>query len=155
MQITLKPSGSDPCARWKTQLPLHSISWGCSKRVRHCDPLSSSLDVKVMKKSFIIALLKMSENKWQFCSIFWRILINSPRRDFLQSDRYWVNQGNRLAGPIPQKGENWQYWVSQGSWLAVPVPYTRERLGSTEQINNKVSRQYWVDQGTELSMLSE
>ena len=59
---------------------------GVSQIVRHSDPVSllisiilasiSSLDVKVMNKSFIITLLKMSKNKRQFCSIFRRIFIN-------------------------------------------------------------------------------
>ena len=40
MQITLEPSSSDPCARCKTQIPLHSISWGCPKIVCHSDPVS-------------------------------------------------------------------------------------------------------------------
>ena len=31
---------SDPCARLKIQIPMHSISWGCPKIVCHCDPIS-------------------------------------------------------------------------------------------------------------------
>ena len=31
---------SDPCAKLKIQIPMHSISWGCPKIVRHCDPIS-------------------------------------------------------------------------------------------------------------------
>ena len=40
MQITSEPLCSDPCARLKIQIPMHSISWGCPKIVRHCDPIS-------------------------------------------------------------------------------------------------------------------
>ena len=40
MQITSEPLSSYPCARLKTQIPLHSISWGCPKIVRHSDPIS-------------------------------------------------------------------------------------------------------------------
>ena len=67
MQITSEPLCSDLCARLKIRVPMHSISWRCPKIVRHCDPVSLlithlasilSLDVKVMDKSFIIALLK-------------------------------------------------------------------------------------------------
>ena len=29
-----------PCARLKIQIPMHSISWGCPKLVRHYDPIS-------------------------------------------------------------------------------------------------------------------
>ena len=54
---------------------MQSINWGCHKIVRHCDPISLlithlastlSLDVKVMNKSFIIALTKMFKIKRQF-----------------------------------------------------------------------------------------
>ena len=40
MQITSEPLSSDPCARLKTQIPMHSISWRCPKIVRHSDPIS-------------------------------------------------------------------------------------------------------------------
>ena len=40
MQIMPEPLSSDPCARLKIQIPMHSISWGCPKIVRHCDPVS-------------------------------------------------------------------------------------------------------------------
>ena len=40
MQITSEPLCSDPCARLKIQIPMHSISWGCPKIVHHCDPIS-------------------------------------------------------------------------------------------------------------------
>ena len=40
MQITSEPLCSDPCARLKIRIPMHSISWGCPKIVRHCDPIS-------------------------------------------------------------------------------------------------------------------
>ena len=40
MQITSEPLFSDPCARLKIQIPMHSISWGRPKIVRHCDPIS-------------------------------------------------------------------------------------------------------------------
>ena len=35
-----EPLISDPCARLKTQMPMHSISWGCPRIVRHSDPIS-------------------------------------------------------------------------------------------------------------------
>ena len=72
--------------------PMHSISWRCPKIVCHCDPISLLINTfsihlepecKVMNKSFIIMLLKMSKNKQQFCSIFRQIVINWPGRDFL------------------------------------------------------------------------
>ena len=81
MQMS-EPLCSDPCARLKIQIPMHSISWGCPKIVHHCYPIlllintfgihiePRSVDVKVMNKSFIIALIKMSKNKGQFCSLF-------------------------------------------------------------------------------------
>ena len=84
MQIMPEPLSSDPCARLKIQIPMHSISWGCTKIVRHSDPISLLISTfgihlepgwKSWVKSFIIALLKMSKNKQQFCSIFRRILI--------------------------------------------------------------------------------
>ena len=56
---------------------------GSSYRYPFTQSSTLSLDVKVMNKLFIITLLKMSKNKRQFCSIFRRILINSPGRDFL------------------------------------------------------------------------
>ena len=37
MQITSELLSSDPCARLKTQIPMHSISWGCPKIVCHSD----------------------------------------------------------------------------------------------------------------------
>ena len=40
MQITSEPLCSDPCARLKIQIPMHSISRGCPKMVRHLDPIS-------------------------------------------------------------------------------------------------------------------
>ena len=40
MQITSEPLCSDPCTRLKIQISMHSISWGCPKIVRHCDPIS-------------------------------------------------------------------------------------------------------------------
>ena len=41
MQINVgTPLCSDPCARLKTQIPMHSINWGCPKTVRHSDPIS-------------------------------------------------------------------------------------------------------------------
>ena len=40
MQITSEPLCSDPCARLKIQIPMHSISWGCPKKCRRCDPIS-------------------------------------------------------------------------------------------------------------------
>ena len=40
MQIASEPLSSDSCARLKTQIPMHSISWECPKIVRHCDPVS-------------------------------------------------------------------------------------------------------------------
>ena len=40
MQITSEPLSSDPCARLKTQIPTHSISWGCPQIVHHSDPIS-------------------------------------------------------------------------------------------------------------------
>ena len=44
MQITSEPLCSDPCTRLKTQIPMHSISWGCPKIVRLCDPITQLLD---------------------------------------------------------------------------------------------------------------
>ena len=40
MQITSEPLCSDSCTKLKIQIPMHSISWGCPKIVRHCDPVS-------------------------------------------------------------------------------------------------------------------
>ena len=40
MQITSEPPSPDPCARLKTQIPMHSISRGCPKIVRLSDPIS-------------------------------------------------------------------------------------------------------------------
>ena len=39
MQITSESLCTDPCAWLKIQIPMHSISWGCPKVVRHCDPI--------------------------------------------------------------------------------------------------------------------
>ena len=39
-QITSEPLCSDPSAKLKIQIPMHSISWGCPKIVHHCDPIS-------------------------------------------------------------------------------------------------------------------
>ena len=39
MQIMSEPLCSDPCARLKIQIPMHSISWGCPKILCHCDPI--------------------------------------------------------------------------------------------------------------------
>ena len=67
MQIMPEPLSSDPCARLKIQIPMHSISWGCTKIVRHSDPISLLISTfgihlepgwKSWVKSFIIALLK-------------------------------------------------------------------------------------------------
>ena len=76
--MTWEPLSSYPCTRLKTQIPMHSISWGCPKIVRHSHSISllictfgihPELNVKVMVKSFIIALLKMSTNTRQFYSM--------------------------------------------------------------------------------------
>ena len=41
MQIHVRTHFSlDSCARLKTQIPMHLISWGCPKIVRHSDPIS-------------------------------------------------------------------------------------------------------------------
>ena len=40
MQITSEPLCSDPCAKLKIQIPIHSISRGCPQIVRHCEPIS-------------------------------------------------------------------------------------------------------------------
>ena len=40
MQITSRRLCSDPCARLKIQIPMHSISWGCPKIVRHSNPIT-------------------------------------------------------------------------------------------------------------------
>ena len=40
MQISSEPLNSDPCVRLKVQIPMHSVSWGGPKIVRHCDPIS-------------------------------------------------------------------------------------------------------------------
>ena len=37
---TLELLCSDPWARLKTQIPMHSINWGCPKIVFHSDPVS-------------------------------------------------------------------------------------------------------------------
>ena len=39
-QITSEPLCSDPSAKLKIQIPMHSISWGCPKIVCHYDPIS-------------------------------------------------------------------------------------------------------------------
>ena len=79
MQITSDPLSSDPFTKLKIQIPMHSISWGCPRKVRHSDPISLLIStfgihlepgckghVKVTVKSFHIALLKMSQNKRKF-----------------------------------------------------------------------------------------
>ena len=40
MQIMSESLSSDPCARLKTQIPMHLISWECPKIVGHADPVS-------------------------------------------------------------------------------------------------------------------
>ena len=35
-----EPHSSDPCARLKTQIPMHSVSWECPEIVGHSDPIS-------------------------------------------------------------------------------------------------------------------
>ena len=61
---------------------LNQLEGGGGKIVRHCDPISLLINTfgihlepgcKSYEKSFIIALLKMSKNKRQFCSIFRRV----------------------------------------------------------------------------------
>ena len=37
---TSEPLSSDPCARLKTQIPMHSIDWGCPEVVQATDPIS-------------------------------------------------------------------------------------------------------------------
>ena len=85
------PFFSDPCARLKIQIPMHSISWGCPRIVRHCDPILLLINTfaihlepgcKSHEQIVHYLTLKMSKNKRQFCSIFRRILIKSPGRDF-------------------------------------------------------------------------
>ena len=39
-RYTSEPLNSDLCTRLKTQIPVHSNSWGCPKIVRHSDPIS-------------------------------------------------------------------------------------------------------------------
>ena len=78
---------------------MHSISWGCPKIVRHCDPISLlintfgiHLEPEYKSHEQIIHYRaekknkKKSKNKRQFCSIFRRFLIKSSRKDFLWSD---------------------------------------------------------------------
>ena len=36
----LERLSSDPCSRLKTQILMHSISWGCPKIIHHSDPIS-------------------------------------------------------------------------------------------------------------------
>ena len=45
MQVTSEPLCSDPSARLKIQIPMHSISWGCLKKVRHCDSISLLINI--------------------------------------------------------------------------------------------------------------
>ena len=45
MQITSGPPFfSDPCAKLKIKIPMHSKSWGYPKIVRHCDPTSQLIN---------------------------------------------------------------------------------------------------------------
>ena len=93
MQITSESLCSDPCAKLKIQIPLHSISWGCPKIVRHCDPIlllintfDNHLELGFKSYEQIVhyrTAKNVSKNKRQFCSIFRRSLIKSPGRDFL------------------------------------------------------------------------
>ena len=96
---------------------MHSISWGCPKYFAtliqfYCwsAHLASilSLDAKVMVKSFIIALLKISQNKRQILSIFRHILIIDPegisrrltcRTDIGQLMSDWCMHSNRKYEP--------------------------------------------------------
>ena len=92
MQITSEPLCSDPCARLKIQISMHSISWGCPQLVRHCDPISLLINTfgihlqpgwKSCEQIVHYHTAKNVKIKWHFGSIFRRIFINWPRRDFL------------------------------------------------------------------------
>ena len=86
MQITSEPLCSDPCARLKIQIPMQSISWGCPKTVRHCDPISLVINtfgihLEPERKSHeqIIhyrTVKNVQKTRRQFWSIFRRILRN-------------------------------------------------------------------------------
>ena len=85
MQITSEPLSSDPCARLKTQIPTHSISWGCPKIVRLSDPISLLISTfgihhepgcKSHGQIIHSRTAKIVQNKRQFCSILRRIFTN-------------------------------------------------------------------------------
>ena len=92
MQITSEPLCSHPCTRLKIQIPMHSISWGCPKIVRHCDPISlliNTFDIhlepgcKSHEQIIYYHAAKKCPKTNEFCSIIRRFLLNWPGRDFL------------------------------------------------------------------------
>ena len=76
MQITSEPLCSDPCARFKIQIPIQSISLGCPRIVRQCDPISLQINIFGIHlepgcKShgqiiYYLTAKKESQNKQQF-----------------------------------------------------------------------------------------
>ena len=81
--------GSDLRARLKTQIPVHSISWGCPKRVRPLYPISLLISMfyiyldpgckshgQIELLLGFFTMLEMSKNKRHFSPIFSRILFN-------------------------------------------------------------------------------
>ena len=96
MQITSEPLYSDPCARLKIQIPRYSISWGCPKIVRHCDPISLLLNTFGIhlepgcKSHEQIIHYHTAKNVQKQATVLLNFQTNSshlPRKDFLQSDQ--------------------------------------------------------------------
>ena len=93
MQITSEPLCSDPCARLKIQITMHSISWGCPKIVHHCDPVSLPINTFGIylepgcKSHDEIIHYRTAGNVPKqatgFALFLDKFLIKSPRRDFL------------------------------------------------------------------------
>ena len=81
--MTSKSLSSDQCARLKTQIPMHSISWGCPKIVRHSDQISLLINtfgihlVPGCKSHGQITHYRTAKNvkktSEKFCSVFRRI----------------------------------------------------------------------------------
>ena len=96
MHISSEPLCSDPCARLKIQILMHSISSGCPKIVRHCDPIPLLINTfgihlepgcKSHKQVVHYRIAKNVQKQATVLLYFQTNFINCPGRDFLQSDQ--------------------------------------------------------------------
>ena len=129
MQITSEPPRSDPCARLKPQIPMHSISWGCPKIVRHSNSvslLSSTFSIHLdpeCKSHGQIIHYRTAENVQKpaaVFSLFQAKSFNLIRKVFLVVWPLALTKqapGNNHTGDAVSLLMLWFYWSSMAALL--------------------------------------